>query len=92
MLGARSRGYGRVVTVPAPAAESGNIPGEVVPVFPRPWSASASGVLQGECGADGLGAGVDVDAGGAQVVVAGQGHQHGRGPAVFAEVGQQGVA
>jgi hypothetical protein len=32
-------------------------------------------------------AGVDVDAEGAQVVVPGQCHQHGGGPAVFAEMG-----
>ena len=50
-------------------------------------AASTAGVLAGECCGDGLDAGVDVDAEGAQVVVPGQCHQHGGGPAVFAEMG-----
>lgn len=48
-------------------------------------------VVLGEGGGDNFGAGVGVDAEAAQVGVAGQSHEHGGGPAVFAEVGEAGV-
>src|ERR1700753_3635950 len=64
----------------------------IVGVSFRCLPVAAGGVLAGERVGDGVGAGVDVDAEGAEVLVAGQAHEHGGRPAVLAEVGQPGVA